>query len=377
MKIKLLKDFTMQEQTLPAGSVLEAADEVCAPLIADGTAELYDEAKEQAQEVTAVEAKALELKTQPQAVQEMKKMNVFGKMLKDVAEGKATGMSGAAVLAGTDATEVLGVIAQDSQLYGFANKVPVNGNLNVVYSTANTPSGGLPVIGLVAEGTAAGTTVPISHYEAIPGKYFATVAVTSEMLEDVPSLEAAVIRELRGNLGIAIDNSMLNGVFTNSIGFKGVLDDANALQADFADFTSPTLTELTAMTAKLNPVLQPKAVWVVNPAFWGVLEAEFLDAGNLQNQVIKSGKDKQLLGYPVILSFAVPAAAPIVFGDWTQYVIGQRREIEITRSTEALFGTDEVMLKIRCRLAGGLAAGVRKIGGVSYASIVYAGLTGS
>ena len=51
-------------------------------------------------------------------------MNVFGKAIKDVMESKATGMSGSAAVSGTDATDVLGVIAADSVIYGKCRKVP-------------------------------------------------------------------------------------------------------------------------------------------------------------------------------------------------------------------------------------------------------------
>ena len=109
-----------------------------------------------------------------------------------------------------------------------AARFPVSGNLNIVYSKAATESADsvpvmLPTIGLTGEGTAGATTVPLAQYSAIPGKWFATVAVTTELLEDVPSLEAFVIAELRTQLGIALDNSALNGAFTNSIGLKGVI----------------------------------------------------------------------------------------------------------------------------------------------------------
>ena len=105
----------------------------------------------------------------------------------------------------------------------------------------------------------------------------------------------------------------------------------------------------------------------------GVLEGELLTANNVSNQLIKTGKEKELLGFPVNISFAVPEDNPAVFGDFGKYVIGERKAIEIERDDSVLFNTDEVMLKIRVRLAGGLAAGVRTYEDADYAAIVYAG----
>ena len=388
MKIKLLAEFNAgteaEPNVLPADSVIEVPDEAGARMIADGLAVEYTE-EEVAAEVVAAEAEVkalaeaeaaqlrLEQKSLNVTVQTPeKKMNVFGKAIKDVIEAKATGMTGNAAVSGTDATEVLGVIAADSVLYGKCRKVPCSGNLNVVYS--NTNVGTLPVIGIVAAGATGATTVPIAQYSAIPGKWFATVAVTKELLEDLPSLEAAVIAELRGELGIALDNSILNGTFGSSIGFKGALLDTNAQQADFASFAYPTVAELTGITSKVNPGVHPNCEWYINPSFWGVLENNLLTAANVANQLIKTGKQKDLLGFPVNLSFAVPANEPAVFGDFSKYVIGERRTIEVERDDSVLFDSDEVMIKIRVRMAGGLAAGLRTHEGSIYSSIAYAGL---
>lgn len=395
MKLKFLKEYNAgtedEPNVLPVDSVIELEDEVGAQLIADGVAIEYDEKAAQEEEdaaaaeaarLLAEETERLRLENETKSIKKMdggKAMkNVFGKALKEVAEGKATGMSGNAVLAGTEATEVLGVIAADSVIYQKARKVPISGNLNVIYSKAASGDPTvLPQIGLVAEGNTGATTIPMGNYEAIPGKWFATVAVTSEMLEDVPSLEQFVIQELRTELGITLDNSALNGEFTNNIGLKGVIDDVNALQADFASFTAPELDELTAMTAKVNPMLQGVSEWYISPTLWGVLEDTLLPVNYVSNQLIKTGKDKELLGYPVNLCFALPSATPIVFGDFSKYIIGERKAIEITRDDSVHFNTDEVALKVRVRLAGGLAAGVRTYEGNQYAAIVYGQLAGS
>lgn len=395
MKVKLIKEFNAGTdevpEILPVDSVIEVDVETGNQLIADEFAIEYTEEEVKSEEellkdkeLLEVEEEVkrlkLELKGTKKIVLEDKKMNVFGKSIKAAIETKATGMTGASVLAGTDATDVLGVIAADSIIFGKARKMPISGNLNVIYSKGATSDGDLtdptilPMIGVVGEGTAGATTVPIGQYQAIPGKWFATVAITQEMLEDVPSLEAFVIQELRTELGIAIDNSALNGTFTNSIGLKGVVGDTNALSSNFADEDAPTLSELTAMTAKINPMLHGVSEWYINPTTWGNLEGTLLTANNIANQLIKTGKEKELLGFPVNISFAVPS---LVFGDFGQYMIGVRKEIEITRDDSVLFNTDEAMIKIRIRLAGGLAAGVRSYEGSDYASIVYAAETSS
>ena len=395
MKIKLIKEYTTMkdevEQVLPVDSVLELADADAEALIADGTAEAYTEAVKVVEDEAAAKAAAEEAKAMALKLVETKKlgalkvstkkdvkMHVLGKAIKAVCEGKVTGMSGNAALAGEDVTEVLGLIAAKSVIYDKARKMPIGGNLSIVYTKgASGDPTVLPVIGVVAEGTGGGSTIPLGQYDAIPGKWFATVAITSEMLEDVGSLEAAVIAELQGETGIAIDNSIMNGAFTHSIGFKGVVDDTNAVQADFAAFATPTQTELSNMIAKVNPQLHADCEWYISPAQWKYIITVMLTAGNLNGQLIKTGKNKELLGFPVNITFVLGATTPIVFGDMSKYVIGVRKELEITRDDSVLFDTDEIMIKIRGRLCGGLAAGVRTYEDVDYASIAYGQLTGS
>lgn len=392
VKIKLLQDYQAKteagDELIPADSIIEVAEAIAEELIEAGIAENYtEEAKEledeelkavEDEEVKSLAATLVSAKRVVRVGNRETKMNVFGKAIKSVVEGKATGMSGAVTLQGTDATDILGIIAAKSVIFGKARKIPIQGNLSVIYSKAASGNPTvLPQIGIVAEGTGSGTTIPIGQYNAIPGKWYATVAVTTEMLEDVPSLEAFVIAEMQTQLGITIDNSCLNGTFTDSIGMKGVLTDANSVQAAFATITAPTITELTAMTAKVNPMLHDVSEWYINPAQWALIEAKLLDANNIANQLIKSGKAKELLGFPVNISFAVPEDNPMVFGDFGQYAIGTRKDITVTRDDSVLFDSDEVMLKIRARLCGGLAAGVRTYEGADYAAIVFAADDGS
>lgn len=283
----------------------------------------------------------------------------------------------AADYAGTEATEVLGQISRTASLLAKARKMPISGNLKVVYCASNKTSDQKPVVGTVNESTAGATEVTVDEYDAIPVKKFATIPVPTEMLEDVDTLETYLGDELRNQLAINIDGDILAGAFTASKGLKGITVDTNALEAEFADLDAPTKDELLAMTALVDPGVRANAIWAVSPTFWQACIAELLDSANLGGQLITLGANPTMFGYPVIETVAAPAAHPVVFGDFGRYFVGVRRDIRVELDNSANFNTDEAVVKISGRFAGGLAASLKEFDGVQYASMAYGSAAGA
>lgn len=380
MKLKLLKEYDYNGTMLPVDSIIEVGeespeDEVQAQgLIESGIATAYTEEIEIEEEVEAIKSEAKTIKTEIESKslqtkssieqKEIKNMNMFGKSIKDAIETKAV-----TTYVGTDATQPLGVVSFDIGLGQFCRKMPITGNLNIVYSATETTSGELPAFDIVAESTAAATTVALTQYSALPAKYFNTVTVANEYIEDVVQMESWVSQELTNKANRVMDKSILRGAFTNNYGLKGVTVSTDTVTVQ-ATLSGIVVTDLHEMVGAIIPELQPNCIWVINPATWAQLLGTLLDVDNVNSQLITDGAKKTLLGYPVKVSTALISSTPIVFGDFSQYQIGINRTLGVEVDRAAAFLTDSTALKCSMRIAGGPACSKKNIDGVEYGAFV-------
>lgn len=371
MKLKLVKEYDYNGELLPIDSIIEVEDEAQAQaLIADGTAIQYTEEVEIEEEVEAIkeEVKTIkdEIETKSLEIKETKIMNMFGKSIKEAIETKAV-----TTYSGTEATQPLGIVSFEAGLASGARKQPIKGNLNVVYSATESTTGNLPVLDIVGEATAAATTVALTQYSAIPAKWFATVAVPNEYMEDIAAMEAFVSQELTNKANLVMDNSIINGAFSNNYGLKGIITSTDSIDVGSVVLSAITLANLHDVVGSVLPELQAGAMWVIAPATWAQLLTSFLDADNLNSQLITDGATKTLLGYPVKVSVVMPTATPIVFGNFSQYLIGVNRDVSIEVDRSAGFLTDVTAVKVGMRLAGGPACSKKQYNGVSYGAFAY------
>lgn len=369
MKLKLIKELDQNGELLPIDSIIEVEDEVQAQgLIEDGTAIQYTEEVEIEEEVEAIkeEAKTIknEIETKSLENKEIKNMNTFGKAIKDAIESKAV-----TTYASTEATQPLGIVGFDIGLGGKCRQMPIKGNLNIVYSATETTSAELPLFDIVAENTAAATTVALVQYSALPAKNFATVTVPNEYMEDVAQMEAFVSQELTKKANATMDKSILRGAFTNNYGLKGVIASTDTV-AKTATLSAIAVTDLHGMVGAIIPELQPACIWVINPNTWAQLLGSLLDVDNVNSQLITDGANKTLLGYPVKVSTALQATTPIVFGDFSQYLIGVDRVLTVEVDRSVAFLTDSTALRVSYRLAGGPACSKKQIDSVEYGAFV-------
>ena len=384
MKLKILKATKIADMDYPIDAVIEIEDKpTCDALTASGEAVEYTEDME-AQEATAqaeaekdlvlaqaetikAEAKSFKAVQTKQATAEgAKRMKgILGKAIKEAIETKAV-----AAVGGIDASDIMGIVTKDSRVFGKCRQLPVTGStIRVVYSKAQS-DGTEPDIGIIGEATANAVTVELGSYDAVLGKWFATVSIPNEYIDDVDGMEDFVIQELKNKLNIVLDNSVLNGTFGSSIGFQGLAATDLVSTAAFAALATPTKAELQAMAAKVLPEVQDNSVWVVSPAFWAACVEELMDDTNLNGQLITDGKDKTLFGYPVIVTVAAKSTAPVFFGDLSRYCAGVKKGIEVEVDKSASFATDSTVVKIRIRAAGGLGASTQTWDSVVYGAMV-------
>jgi hypothetical protein len=373
MKLKLLSEQTINDEVLPIDSVIEVDDETCAQeFITSGKAVQYTDEAEVEEEVECIkeEAKTITTEVETKSLEinkEIKTMeNLLFKAIKSAIETKAV-----ETYSGTEATQPLGIIKLDSGLGALVRKQPMSGStLNIVYSGTQALSTDLPKIDIVGEATAAATTAPLTQYSAINAKWFATVAIANEYLDDVQAMESFVSEELQNKAQLVIENSILNGTFGSNKGLKGVITSTDTAETTAVALSAITVADLHEMVDTLLPECQMNATWVINPATWSQLKGLLLDADNLGFQLIKDGAVKELLGYPVIVSLCMPAANPILIGDFSKYMIGVGRELAIEVDRSAGFLTDVTPLKVSVRLAGGPACGKKWYADATYAAFV-------
>lgn len=362
MKVKMIEDTEIGGSLAPKDSVIELDDVSAQALVDAGKATTE----------TAVEEVEMDKVCAPdkETLNKGDKIMILSKMVKDAMLSKA-----ATDYAGTEATDVLGQVMRDASLFALTRKMPIAGNLKIVYCNSNADSDNKPEVKKTNASTANATEITTGEYDAIPVKWFATIPVASELAEDVPSLEAYLGDELRNQLAIQLDGDILAGAFTSNYGCKGVVIDDNSGEAMFADLDAPTKEELLAMVAVIDPGVRRNATWAIAPAQWSAIVSELLTADNVGSQLITVGQAPTLFGFPVVETLSAPAAHPIVFGDFGRYFVGIRREMRVEVDKSANFGTDESVIKISGRYAGGLAAGAKIFNGVTYTSMVFASET--
>lgn len=357
MKLKLIKAYSVDGEVIPVDSIIEVEDDTCAQeLIDNETAVAYTDEVEVEEEVEVIKSEAKTIKTETEIkslqMKEDKIMeNTLGKSIQNAIATKAV-----ETYSGVEATAPLGIIKLESGLGAKVRRQPMSGStLNIVYSGTQALSTSLPVIDIVGESTSAATTTPLTQYSAINAKWFATVAIANEYLDDVQSMESFVSEELANKAQLVIENSILNGAFGSNKGLKGVITSTDTVATTAVALSAITVPELHKMVDSLLPECQANATWVIAPATWSQLKGLLLDADNLGFQLIKDGATKELLGYPVIVSLCMAAATPILIGDFSKYMIGVGRELAIEVDRSAGFLTDVTPIKVSLRLAGGPA----------------------
>jgi HK97 family phage major capsid protein len=82
--------------------------------------------------------------------------------------------------------------------------------------------------------------------------------------------------------------------------------------------------------------------------------------------------NKTLLGYPVMVSIQALAATPVIFGDFSQYLLGMARDITIEIDRSNKFNVDAVVAKVTFRIAGGPACSLKVYDGETYGAFAVA-----
>ena len=292
-----------------------------------------------------------------------KSVGFMGKVFEPTAESKAVvGMSEGGSHTGSDIvytaiTEMQGMWAGADLVYNKTAKRTLPAGANSVVIPLDTfteyAQGSAPIITGVAEGgTKNINAAPTASVTIQPKTVQTIVAVTDELLEDVPYFDNYLRTKLTQKFANAKEQLVLAGTYGAANGFYGVTDGGTSAfytAITVSNTADPTLAEMLNFEKAIDPMLRPGASWVIGNGLWTSIKATFLTAANLQNQIVDPVGNK-LLGYPVMVSANINS---IILGNWNEYtVVESRRGEVIDTSIHVYFTTDQTLYRITSKLGG-------------------------
>jgi HK97 family phage major capsid protein len=189
--------------------------------------------------------------------------------------------------------------------------------------------------------------------------------VSNELLSDTGiDLVSFLGRQMGLALGTAVGDLLTNGQGTtepNGIAVAcGSATTGGTAQSPVGSFTADDLIK-TMHAVDSVYANQPGAGWMMSRATLGIIRALKGAEGYLYQTYAQTGTPAQLLGYNVYENPFVPAVGSnkksVIFGDLRAYHTRVVGGIEIVRSDEAFFTSDQVAFKARIRLDGDLGGG--------------------
>jgi HK97 family phage major capsid protein len=218
----------------------------------------------------------------------------------------------------------------------------------------------------VAEGATFGVSDPTFANITLRSHKVGTLVVASrELVEDSGiDLQSFLGAQIGVALGTAVNNLLTNG--TGTVEPNGILTAAGTTPAVTGGtgvsgaFTSDNLISLMHSCDSLY-ASQPGSGFLMSRGSMGAVRALKGAEGYLFQTYATEGRVSQLLGYPVFENPFMPAiannASSVIFGDIGAYITRIVGGIEIVRSDEAFFLSDQIAWRASIRVDGDLGGG--------------------
>jgi HK97 family phage major capsid protein len=216
----------------------------------------------------------------------------------------------------------------------------------------------------VAEGAQFAVSDPTFSNLTLRAHKIGTLVVASrELVEDTGiDLQAFLGAQIGIALGTAANSVLTNG--TGTVQAKGIVAAAGSGTTGGTGvsgaFTADQLITLMHSVDSLYAA-QPSAGWMMSRATMGSVRQLKGAEGYLFQTYAAEGMVGSLLGYPVYENPYVPAAGTgaksVLFGDIGAYITRVVGGIEIVRSDEAYFLTDQIAWRASIRVDGDLGGG--------------------
>jgi HK97 family phage major capsid protein len=217
----------------------------------------------------------------------------------------------------------------------------------------------------VAEGATFAVSDPTFANITLRSHKIGTLVVASrELVEDTGiDLQGFLGAQIGVALGTAVNSILTNG--TGTVQANGIVTAAGTGVAAGGTgvggaFTSDNLITLMHSVDSLYAA-QPSAGWMMSRATMGAVRSLKGAEGYLFQTYAAEGMVGSLLGYPVYENPYVPAIATnaksVLFGDIGAYITRVVGGIEIVRSDEAYFLSDQIAWRASIRVDGDLGGG--------------------
>lgn len=263
--------------------------------------------------------------------------NLQGKRLTEVEERALTTANSSSAVPTITENRIIDKLRQVSVLFSKISVSYIPGDIKMVVANAKTAANwkaegtdGTPANDTVTE-------VSLKGYELI--KLVEISAVAKAMT--ISAFENYIIDELGRQMGIAIENAILNGAGSGSNEPTGILAVANfsaSNQVEIAAGTTVDYDDLTEMLSKLPTLYHPGAVFVMSRAmFWKEVKSiKTADGNPIFTYNPQDGVKFAILGYPVEIDDYI-ADDVILFGDLSYYRMNIPKSPEISTSEHAGF----------------------------------------
>lgn len=263
-------------------------------------------------------------------------------------------------------SQIMGKVMAESEFLKSARQVTMQdqqGSYRLVYETSNWfDAGTAPIVVGTAEGDAISpTALTIGGVDVYPRYKNILAAASMELIDDVGELTGEITRVLTMKIPKILEGlAIVSGTgASGATGFNGILDASSNAQVSsqtIASIAAPTVAEMQGFISKIIPAFRPASKWYMSNAFWQSLKGNtnFVSAANIQLSLIDFAKN-ELLGYPVVIVEAMPASAPVLFGDAGQYTfVNARAGTQLVFSRELYFASNQLAWRIGKRVGGGI-----------------------
>ncbi len=184
------------------------------------------------------------------------------------------------------------------------------------------------------------------------------VHVTSELLADVPTLEAVFMRLYGLEGSFVIENEIING--GGAVGPLGILNaDCTIEVAKESGQVAATIVaeNVVKMFARLWAPSKRRAVWLVNQDVVPQLYGLVWGTGTALVPLFRWGADGEplLMGRPVIeteYNATLGTVGDVVLADLSEYLIGDPQRTTVAFSSDVKFVTDEGSFRVVMRVDG-------------------------
>lgn len=221
-------------------------------------------------------------------------------------------------------------------------------------SHATNLYGGFTGQWLAESGTATRQYPALRLIELTAKKLALFTKASSELVADAPGFEDDLARAMSKVITFYSDNAFING--TGAGQPLGVLKDPALISVTSqAGAGKIDAVDLFNMLARLHPGCYKNSIWVASSEAIGYIWSLEDTAGTHMFRPEETSAGGRLLGLPVVVSehcSQVGTLGDIILVDFSQYLVGLRKEVVLERSNAPSWTADELDYRVVLRVDG-------------------------